>query len=559
MDAAGERGRRRSTRQPLHHLKVRLHTVKGEYPRSRENALTCSRLFGIDLPAHPGWEELQTEYEKVWRNLDEGRLIEGLIDLPLMNDPEMQVAMHQVELAEVSYYRTSICIACSWCRNGEYQHAVRDGVGLGRMPLLVSGLFSDPPHRYHEGYRLGKLACDLVEKHGFTAYQTKGLSRYGRCQRLDAADYERDSNSAGRPFVPRLDRRSDLRWRWHANQIHHMSSPAETIHSMSCGASPEIALTSPGCQVPATSSTPSGASNALSQRCKVALRPSPRRAMRRFDEAAFEAQLTGDRMKTMICLYWILKLKARFLSGDYAEALAAAEQVKRVLWGVAGQFYLLDYSYYTALTVAALYENGSAEEQAGWRDLLTVHGEQLHVVKGPRIIHPRCSDKHALVSGEVARLEGRDSEAMRLYEKAIKSAREHGFWCQNEGLAHEVAARFYAARGVETIAYDYLRERPRLLSALGCVRQGAAARPALSRIGGGAGPVCAECDRQCACRTAGCRDGGQGFTGKVSSEMELGKAHRDAHEDLARARRGGSGPAHTFHGRRASHHRRGRA
>ena len=28
-------------------------------------------------------------------------------------------------------------------------------------------------HRYREGYRLCRLACDLVEKHGFTAYDTK--------------------------------------------------------------------------------------------------------------------------------------------------------------------------------------------------------------------------------------------------------------------------------------------------------------------------------------------------------------------------------------------------
>src|SRR5260370_12486882 len=45
---------------------------------------------------------------------------------------------------------------------------------------------------------------------------------------------------------------------------------------------------------------------------------------------------------------------------------------------------------------------------------------------------------------------------MRLYEHAIQSARENGF-VQNEGLAHEVAVRFYAARGFETIANAYLR------------------------------------------------------------------------------------------------------
>jgi GAF domain-containing protein len=43
-----------------------------------------------------------------------------------------------------------------------------------------------------------------------------------------------------------------------------------------------------------------------------------------------------------------------------------------------------------------------------------------------------------------------------LYEQAIQSARENGF-IQNEGLAREVAARFYAAGGLEAIAHTYLR------------------------------------------------------------------------------------------------------
>ena len=91
---------------------------------------------------------------------------------------------------------------------------------------------------------------------------------------------------------------------------------------------------------------------------------------------------------------------------------------------------LLDYFYYTALTVAALYENASADEQTGWRDLLTAHREQLR--EWADNYPPTFGDKHALVSAEIARLEGRDLDAMRLYEQAIQSAREHGF-VQNEG------------------------------------------------------------------------------------------------------------------------------
>jgi PAS domain S-box-containing protein len=190
-----------------------------------------------------------------------------------------------------------------------------------------------------------------------------------------------------------------------------------------------------------------------------------------FDEAAFEAQLTGDRMPLVICWYWIVKLKTRFLSGDYAEARGAAVKAKALLWSSAAQLQLLDYFYYTALTVSALYENASADEQSGWRDLLTAHREQLR--EWADSYPPTFADKHALVAAEIARLEGRDADAMRLYEQAIRSARDHGF-VQNEGLAHELAARFFTTRGFDTIAHACLREARRCYlrwGAFGKVRQ----------------------------------------------------------------------------------------
>src|SRR5439155_2184833 len=64
-------------------------------------------------------------------------------------------------------------------------------------------------------------------------------------------------------------------------------------------------------------------------------------------------------------------------------------------------------------------------------------------------------DRAALVGAELARIEGGDAEAMRLYERAIRSARANGF-VHNEALAYELAARFYATRGFEEIARLYL-------------------------------------------------------------------------------------------------------
>jgi hypothetical protein len=51
--------------------------------------------------------------------------------------------------------------------------------------------------------------------------------------------------------------------------------------------------------------------------------------------------------------------------------------VKPLLSTAAAQIQLLDYFSYTALTVAALYDEASADEQNTWRELLTAHREQL--------------------------------------------------------------------------------------------------------------------------------------------------------------------------------------
>ena len=83
---------------------------------------------------------------------------------------------------------------------------------------------------------------------------------------------------------------------------------------------------------------------------------------------------------------------------------------------------------------------------------LTTNSSQIWADHCPENFENRA----ALVGAEIARIEGRELDAERLYEQAIRSARANGF-VQNEALAYEVAAQFYAARGFETFADAYLR------------------------------------------------------------------------------------------------------
>jgi PAS domain S-box-containing protein len=437
----------------VYHLKVQLHEMKGEYSQAVASALACLTLFGIDIPAHPTQEQIQAEYEAVWQTLN-GRSIESLIDLPMMTDPEVRASMQVLSILGAPAYLTDFRLCCLLiCRMGKLsmQHGTSGASALGYAYL---GNFLGPVfHRYADGYRFVKLACDLVAKHGFIACQAKVYHAMGNVAvwtqpiataidfmratfrtAIETGDLAFACYGMSQPITGFLLRNDPLDAVWRDSEMAldfarkaKYGDVADIIRSQQRFIANMQGRT-------ATFSTFSDA---------------------QFDEVAFEAQLTGDRMPLMIFWYWMLKMKARFLSGDYAEALTAAGKVKPLLWTSAAQIQLLDYFYYTALTMAALYDNASADEQQEWREVLSAHREQLR--EWAESYPPTFADKHALVLAEIARIEGRDLDTMRLYEEAIRAARENGF-VQNEGVANELAARFYLKCGMEKVAHSYLRD-----------------------------------------------------------------------------------------------------
>jgi PAS domain S-box-containing protein len=488
-------------------LKINLHVLTGEHPLAIDSAILCLRRFGIELPAHPTPEQVQAEYEAVWQTLN-GHTIESLIDLPPMTDPEISTAMRVLSAlagpAIFTDFQLCCLLACHMV-NLSIQHGV-SGASAFAYACLGTVLGTNF-HRYREGYRFAKLACDLVEKHGFTAYDTKvyhamGLAAFWREPLTSVIELRRATTRTAaergdltfacygmhQTITYLLTRNDPLDAVWRESEmaldfarrakfrdvvdlivsqqrfIASLQGRDATFSTFSSGGGWWVVGGGGGGKNRVV--TPPPPPHPGHPPPPTTLHPSPE-----FDEAAFEAQLTSARTPTVICLYWIRKLKARYLSGDYAEAQAAADKAKALLRTSAVQLQLFDYYYYVALTVATLYEEASADQQAEWRELLTAHREQLH--EWAETYPPTFGDKHALISAEIARLEGRDLEAMSLYEQAIQTARENGF-IQHEALAHEVAARFYAVRGFEKIAGVYLgyaRHCYRRWGAEGKVRQ----------------------------------------------------------------------------------------
>src|SRR5208337_1760963 len=93
-------------------------------------------------------------------------------------------------------------------------------------------------------------------------------------------------------------------------------------------------------------------------------------------------------------------------------------------------------------------------ESDQYREAVAAHHRQLQA--WAEHCPENFADRAALVGAEIARIEGRELDAERLYEEAIRLARTSGF-VHNEALAYELAARFYVVRGFEDFARIYMR------------------------------------------------------------------------------------------------------
>src|SRR6185295_14833363 len=115
---------------------------------------------------------------------------------------------------------------------------------------------------------------------------------------------------------------------------------------------------------------------------------------------------------------------------------------------------MADFHFYAALSLAAACDLMSPGRYARHWEALQRYEQELRASAAncPQNFENRVS----LIGAEIARLQGRELDAELLYEDAIRSARENEF-VHNEALANELAARFYAGRGLQTIAHAYLR------------------------------------------------------------------------------------------------------
>ncbi len=435
-------------------LRINLYMTLNQSDRAIEVGLQYLKRIGVQWSARPTDEEVEQEFQQLWQRL-ENRSIAEIADLPLVSGAGACATMDVLTtLMPPALFtdRNLQCLLIAHIASFSLEHGNSGGscfayVWLG---MLLGPQFGD----YQAGFRFGQLSVDLVEKRGLLNFKARVYLGFGHV--IPWTRHVRMGAGLVRTAFETAQETGDLSFATisYAALITHLLASGDPLAEVQREA--EIALGfAQKARFDLIADMISGQLGLI--RTLRGLTPQLGSFTDAdFDESAFEEHLKSNpRLAYSGWRYWIRKLQARFHAADYASAIAAATEAQQLLSpSFLAYFEIAEYHFYAALARAAYLDAAPPDERSSHLEALAAHRRQLELWahNSPETFENRA----ALVAAEVARIEGRTLEAMRLYEKAILSARTNGFM-HNEAVAHEVAGRFYLAGGIETSGFAHLR------------------------------------------------------------------------------------------------------
>ncbi|MEW5854789.1 MAG: AAA family ATPase [Myxococcota bacterium] len=444
--------RTRLDKARAYRVKINLHTIKGESDAAVASAIECLRLFGIELPLHPDEATLRQAYLRT-RGIVGARRVEELVDLPRMEDPEMRAAMDILSVMNAAGFVDANLLHLRPCHMVELslRHGNADASAVGYVEFgmglsLVLG-------ECEEGRRFGELGCALVDRFDLLTYKAQVYDRFG-----NFVNYWTRHLRSNLPYLraafDAATLTGNLTWTCYTSAdilvvLLLQGDPLADVHR-ECEQRLEV--------VSRTGYHDLHLLIRALERFVAAMRGHTAH-FATFDDAGFREAEFEERIRALLptaeCWYQVLKLQAHFLAGDVSAALHAARRAEELLWSATGMLIVTEHCFYSALAMAAAAGEGSAGERLRYEENIARRARLLQ--RWARSCPQNFAAKHALVRAEMARLEERDLDAMRLYEEAIRAAHESGF-IQVEGLAYELASSFYRARGYALIADVYVGE-----------------------------------------------------------------------------------------------------
>jgi predicted ATPase len=160
-------------------LRVDVYTALDQSDRAVGVCLDYLQHLGVEWSPHPTKEEGRGEYDRIWSQLG-SRVIEELIELPLMSDPASVATLDVLtKVLPPALFTDANLLSLAICRavNLSLERGNSDGSCVAYVWLGQVG----GPHfgNYKAGFRFGRLGYELVEKRGLKRFQARTYMVFG--------------------------------------------------------------------------------------------------------------------------------------------------------------------------------------------------------------------------------------------------------------------------------------------------------------------------------------------------------------------------------------------
>ena len=421
-------------------LRVDLFMSIGRSDQAILVGLDYLRRVGIGWPAHPTKNRVRREYARLSRALGD-RPIEALLDLPPMADPVALATMDVLTSLVTPALFTDENLRCLVIgRMGnvslKYGNSDTSPYAYTAVGTVLGPYFG----KYEAGFRFALLGLDLVEQPGMDRLKARVYLAFGNLAKSSPRHVR-----TGRPLAQRVfetaQQVGDLTYAVLSrnNLLTYLLASGEPLSEVQRDAEAGLDFASQ-----AGFGVVVGFITGQLQLIRTLRGLTPVFGCFNdtgFDELQFERETDG---RPGSCLYWIRKLQARALAGDYVAALAAASKAQALLWMTPAIFERAEYHFYAGLSLAALCDVVSAAESSHYRKDVRAHRRQLE--EWAEHCPENFASRAALLGAETARVGNRALDAERLYEQAIQLARANGL-PHDEAIAYERAPPSIASAG----------------------------------------------------------------------------------------------------------------
>ena len=396
--------------------------------RATEVCLEQLRRFGIDWQLRPSDATLKAEYESLRSRLPDGSP-DGLVGLQLMVDADWRARMdvlNAMQTAAVHHDMDLHDLCALHMANMSIAHGHCDAsiVAFAELAMVLSRLGDRAL-----GFRFGRVTLQLIERPELGRFAARALVWVG---------YHITPWTEPIRVSQTLIRRALALATASGDQTFRLYSLAHTVSLALAAGEPLDEVQREASEALAVARKAGSELVVQVLLGQLALIEALRGVVASPVVEVCQLEDPGS-MVIAASFCWIRQVQLAVLFGDEAAALHAVSRATSFCAASNTFFEEAEYEYYSGLALAAA---GDRVGAARHYDQLVTFAKTGAETFGLRV---------AVIAAELARLDARPLDAEQLFELATEKARAAGL-VHEEALACEIAARFYAGRGLDTSA-----------------------------------------------------------------------------------------------------------